>query len=232
MNLQAQSLEIYATQDAFAALEPWTDLPDVLAAITGMHETMRHCYWVTQNLSATVFFAQAAIQHGLTAASQAQDPDQADALRGAAKAACYDLASFTWPGWGEDAISPTRDDLERGLQAAHTNLRLTRALGRDNLAHSRSHWVLGAQRLANGHLKTALQSFERAAQHATEGDHQADHLLNTGYAALVNQMALPDTKPAAFETALDQLRNGDVKGGPRFANQLDTAAGVFLGSKQ
>lgn len=215
----------YADEGAFAALAVYTDLPDPLAAATGLHELVRHLYWEDKNLPAVVFFATAAIQHGLTAADALKDMDQADELRGVTKATCYDLASFTWPGWGESTMNPGDTDRHAGLHAARLNLALARSLGRDDRALSRAHWVLAAQHLAADRHIDARRGFVRAAQRLAEGDHAPERLLNEGYTALTDLVAgAADDGPLLNITA--RLRDG-LPGGAGFADQLDTARGVF-----
>ena len=160
-----------------------------------------------------------------TDAERANDPDTGDALRNAVRGLSYDLASFTWPGWGEPAMVPGPTDLHAGRHAATLNLSLARELGRDDRTLSRAHWVLAAHRLAAGQHPAARRGFARAAEQLTDPNHASERLLNTGYAALTDLVAGADDA-ARFEAVTAQLRDG-MPGGTGLADQLDTARGVF-----
>ena len=229
MSLPSTCLQRLDDEGAFAAVQVFTDLPDALAAATGLHAFARSRYWDHHDLPGVVVFNHAAIQHALTAAGDgATDPDQADALRGIAKEASYDLASFTWPGWAEPGIAPRRH-----RPAPRPGRRPTQPATGPRTRPRRpgpQPGPLGAGRAAPGSrhcsrpTQAARASFDRAARHAEDGGHEADRLLHTGYAALVDALAgRPDH---AFREVTDRLRDG-VPGGPGFADQLDTARRVF-----
>lgn len=225
MSLQATCLQRLDTEGAFAAAQVFTDLTDPAAAIAGLHELVKHLYWEAKDLPAVVFFGCAGVQHGLSAAERADDPDIRDTRRNAARGLSYDLASFTWPGWGEPTVTPTSTDLHAGRHAATLNLSLARELGRDDRTLSRAHWVLAGHRLAAGEHPAARRGFARAAEQLTDSNHASERLLNQGYAALTDLVAGADDAER-FEAITAQLRDG-MPGGTSLADQLDTARGVF-----
>ncbi len=224
MSLQTACLQRLDHEGAFAAAQVFTDLPDAAPALAGLHELVKHLYWETKRLPAVVFFGCAAVQHGLAAAHRADDPDTADALRNAVRGISYDLASFTWPGWGEPTITPGPTDLDAGRHAATLNLALARELARDDRTLSRAHWVTGAHRLAAHDTAGARKAFERAADQLTDPAHASERLLNTGYAALTDLVTGQDDH--GYQQVTAQLRGG-LPGGQGLADQLDTARTVF-----
>ena len=225
MPLQATCLQRLDAEGAFAAAQVFTDLPDPAAATAGLHDLIKHLYWEAKRLPDVVFFGCAGVQHGLAAAERADDADTSDALRNAVRGLSYDVASFTWPGWGEPAMRPGPTDLHAGRHAATLNLSLARELGRDDRTLSRAHWVLAAQRLAAGGGVLARRGFARAAERLADPNHASERLLNEGYAALTDLVAGADDA-ASFEAITARLRDG-MPGGPGLADQLDTARRVF-----
>jgi len=224
MSLQSTCLQRLDDEGAFAAVQVFTDLPDAAAATAGLHGLIKHLYWDAERLPAVVFFACAGVQHGLAAAERADDPDASDALRNAVRGLSYDLASFTWPGWGESAITPGPTDLHAGRHAATLNLALARELARDDRTLARAHWVTGAHHLAARDTARARAAFDRAVRQLTDPSHASERLLHEGYAALAD--ALSGQADDAYRAATARLRDG-MPGGPGFADQLDTARRVF-----
>jgi len=224
MSHQATCLQRLDDEGGFAAVRVFTDLPDAADAIAGLHGLMKHLYWDVQRLPDVVFFGCAGVQHGLATAERVDDPDAADDLRNAVRGLSYDLASFTWPGWGEAAMPPGPTDLHAGRHAARLNLSLARELARDDRTLARAHWVTGAHHLAARETARARTAFDRAVRRLTDPSHASERLLHEGYAALVDVLdAQPDD---AYRTVTARLRDG-VPGGPGFADQLDTARRVF-----
>src|SRR4051812_43259395 len=101
-------LKISRDVGAFAAIEQVIRAsPTPLEALKSLHAAMRDAYWKHKNLVETIALGRAIVQHGLTAALAAADEKSATNLRAAAKAAAYDIASFTWSGWDEPGIAIT-----------------------------------------------------------------------------------------------------------------------------
>ncbi|MGE3315318.1 MAG: hypothetical protein AB7O26_09390 [Planctomycetaceae bacterium] len=216
-------------QDSFAAIAAVAAEPDPLAATRFFHEIMRDLYWKEKDLPAAIAFGRAGLQHGLFAAASidASNPTLAIEIRSAAKGMAYDLASFTWDGWDEKGIAITRSDLEIGLDAAKTNLRLAQELKKDDLPLARAHWMLGAQQLSAGAYDSAIASFQRSVEFARATHSEGDELLARGDIAIVNLCRSEGTDgAAALEQVKSQLAN--IKEGEFFIEQLDTALRVFL----
>ena len=104
--------------------------PEVGAA--GYRQAVRDAYWEAKDLGAVTSYASAGYAHCLSAAVAAEE-EAAHRLRSEAKALMYDLASFTWPGWGEPGVEVLERDLRIGFDAAITNLRLARDLDKGDL---------------------------------------------------------------------------------------------------
>ena len=172
-----------------------------------------------KDIPAVILIARMGIQHGLTAAVIETDPVRNAALRSAAKALAYDLASFTWPGWDEPGVALGPNDLRIGLDAARTNLRLAIELEKGLLPLSRAHWLLGAHLLSALDTASSLPHFEEAASAAAAADSPAEALLARGFAALASG---PEAGLQDVLTRLRALPDGDS-----FAAQIETARRVL-----
>lgn len=231
--LRDRALAVFRESDSVAAVAPLTDHPNPLLAAQTFGLVMRQLYWKEKNLPATLAFGRAGVQHGLSAAARlaATDPAQAGQLRSIAKGLCYDLASFTWPGWDEPGVVPTPADIAVGLDAAKANLRLARELEKGDLPLSRAHWMLGAQLLASREPAAAQASFQSAALHARKAGVEAEGLLSDGFCQLSRLLAGDD--PAPRRQLLSEIiaKLKPLPDGEFFASQITTAEKVFGGSR-
>src|SRR5207237_9220764 len=132
---------------------------DTNAAVNLLFGCVRELYWKQKDLSRSLAFAFAAVNVAWLRAMDVEksDPDLAKELRHSAKGMCYDIASFTWDGWGESRITITPTDLALGLDAAKANLRLAEQLQRGDLPMSRAHWMLAGHHLSAGNSDLALK---------------------------------------------------------------------------
>ena len=172
-------LQLLREQDSSAAVEFAFANADALAAVTALDELMRDLYWKQKDLPAAVAIGRAAAQHALTSATAfaSANADLAIGLRGMAKTFYYNLASFTWRGWGEEGIVITPSDEAIGLDAALANLRLAVELNKGDLPLSRARWMLGAQQISAKIYDDAAASFQKAAEHALAAKEQGEALL-------------------------------------------------------
>jgi hypothetical protein len=130
--------------------------------------------------------------------------------------ALYDLASFTWPGWGNDVRA---EDVELGAGAAARALRLREdpeyADLQFKVTPGMAHWVVGAHALAAG-------NFEKArAQLRLSGD----ETLARGYLGLVDLAEADDG--SALDTVLGELAARDDEDSAFDHDQLVAASGAL-----
>ena len=185
---------------------------------------MRDAYWQGEDLALVVALGYAGITRCFTAAARA-DPDTALELRSTAKAMSYNLASFTWDGWGDRAVSPL--DLGAGLAAAEENLRLAHELDKGDLPVSRALWMLGAHLVSAGRRDEARQRFTAAAAGARTAAAEAEALLSEAFAALCDVLEGAPGAEDDLERRLAIL--GEAEDGPAFVEQVTTAREVFTG---
>ena len=215
-------LRLLTEVDSAAVIDDLMTRPDPVAACKAIHQAMRETYWKRKDLAATVTLGRIGIQFALAAGGQ-----HGEALRGAAKAMCYDLASFTWPGWDEKGIAITASDLAVGLDAGRANLRLARELNKGNLPLSRACWMLAGQYLARRDYALAREHFGRGAACAVAAGSKADELLGLGFAALTDLVSSSGDSEAQrrVEEIKGQLKS--EKDGEMFIKQIETAGMVF-----
>jgi hypothetical protein len=130
--------------------------------------------------------------------------------------ALYDLASFTWPGWGKD-VRP--EDVELGAEAADRCLRLREDSAYADLQFSvtpgMAHWVVGAHALAAGNFQKAR------TQLALSGD----ETLARGYLGLVDLAEAGDGR--ALEGVLGELAAREDEDSAFYHDQLVAASAVL-----
>jgi tetratricopeptide (TPR) repeat protein len=227
--LAANTLDLYKTNDSFAAIMYLCNLADPKMTMNTLADVMRHQYWKEKDLVGALAFARAGIQFGLQSALRLEqsNPELALELRRAAKGFAYNFASFAWAGWDEPGVVITSADHAAGFDAARLNLRLAIELERGDLPASRAYWLVGAYQLADGKYNQAVSSFEEGIKFAKQADATVDELLNHGYILVTKMLATPDDTsiPVAYEnlkTAFQQVEHGGD-----FVQQLDTAYQVF-----
>ena len=224
-----KALKCLDKQDTFAAIEGVASYQDTLTGASVFDDLMGKLYWDQKNLNAAVAMGRAGVQMALTEALRihSKQPKLSNKLRNIAWSTSYNVASFTWPGWSEPGILVTNTDISIGLDAARTNLRLTRELKKGALEVSRANWIIGAQQLASGKKSDAIASFQSGAAAAVKARSRADELLNTGFAQMVELLGSPEnTQMKARLTATKQALSRE-KDGADFVQQIDTAYRVF-----
>ncbi|WP_425615850.1 hypothetical protein NA78x_005782 [Anatilimnocola sp. NA78] len=227
--MKDEALRLAREQDTLAAIVYLTRQTDMLAAAKAFSEAMLHLYWQEKNLSLALAFGRAGAQFALTAAEA--NPQLASDLRSSAKAMTYNLASFTWPGWDEPGIEISPADVQLGLDAAKTNLRLAIELQKGDLPLSRAHWMLAAQQLAVQSFFDATESFAQAAAFATAANAPEEALLARGFISVVKIVAASaeSHERAAATAELDELKSQlrQLPDGDAFCSQFDGAIKVF-----
>lgn len=229
--LAKESIAILREKDSFAAIEHISGHADPKIATQVFGDLANYFYWKEKDLAASVAMGRAGVQFGLAAGERLkkEDPAESQEIRSVAKALSYDIASFTWPGWGEKEIEIGRGELAAGLDAAKTNLRLALELKKGETPMGRAHWMLGAQLIAHKKYDEARKQFESAVEHFARAKNEGERLLSQGFLALVGILESPDNE--AERKALAQTNDAlsKLEDGPFFKEQLSTAMTVFTG---
>jgi hypothetical protein len=171
---------------------------------SGFREAGRELYWTHRAVPEYVRLQQEQIRR-----LEAEPEPDLVRLTGA----LYDLASFTWPGWG---LEVSADDARLGAEAAERCLRLRRSAdGEFTITEGMAHWVLGAHALAAGELRTAR------AELAQSGD----DTLSRGYLGVIDLVERGDR--SQLDGVLGELAEADDEDSRFYRDQLVTAAEVF-----
>lgn len=204
---------------AFKLLE---SIPHPVEAAQAFHAVAKELYWKDRDLVS----ARGTLVQGIAFALSPTFSESAE-VRGAAKAMCYDLGSFCWPGWDEPDIEIEREDLTMGQAAADRNLELAIELERGDGPLANAHFLVGGFHLAWSRLPEAAASFERYHHHATLAGDEAQMMVSRGYQALVRHLEGDPDAEEEFLSICAELEKDEVEHGAFFAEQLETARSVF-----
>jgi hypothetical protein len=198
-----------------------------LETIQHLCDLARTAYWELEDLPAAIAHSQSAITQAFAEADRTPDPDLALKLRGLAKAAAYNLASFTWPGWNEPNITITPADQAVGREAAEINLHLAQTLNRPPGPLASAYWLFGAHELAAANYRIALNAFAEYRSVAPTDDHR--HLAD-GYTAITLLTARRDYAAASaqFDAAVAALLALNTEDSKFFVDQLRSVRAYFL----
>ncbi|MCU0726595.1 MAG: hypothetical protein MUE73_12545 [Planctomycetes bacterium] len=151
----------------------------------------------------------------------ATDPGKAANWRRAARQLSYNVASFTWPGWGEAGLVISEADRAAGDEAARLCLRLATELGEDHSSLFASQWIVGAHRLTAGLPGPAVEAFGMAREHARSGGDAAAALMAEGYAALTALLSGTGEEASLLAIVAD-LRKEGSEDAVFYADQIES----------
>ena len=192
--------------------EAWAAIDDAAPTLetrwpppaSGFREVGRELYWTHRAVPEYVRLQREQIRR----IEAEPEPDLARLTGG-----LYDLASFTWPGWG---LEVPAEDARLGADAAERCLQLRMSGdGEFTITEGMAHWVRGAHALAAGELGTAR------AELAQSGD----ETLSRGYLGVVDLVERGDR--SQLDGVLGELENADDEDSRFYREQLVTAAEVF-----
>lgn len=217
---------------------------DALKAIRGLGEPVevmkvhafleRLQYWHHQDHRASREFMEAGVAYGLEQARRLQPfcPNEAQQIMRSVWGLTYDIASFTWDGWGAPWASISADDLAVGLRSARRSVELAHQLRLPAYRRAMSHWVLGAHLLSAGDIRRAEEEMSRSLEADVEAKDRDSIQLAKGHLAVLgilegsnatqNVLQLKDAKQS-----LEGSRYEDF-----FVDQLDSTLAYFAGRKR
>ncbi len=195
-------------------------------------QVSNYLYWTASDLPSCITFSQLGIDTSLANARQVQssNPPLAAALQQSAATLAYNLASFTWPGWGEPGIEITPADLAKGFMAAEMAVQLRTQLNAEPQGMFDANWALGAHELARGRYREARAAFEKSLLIASGAGLRGSTLLARGYIGITKAAAKSDADQgeAELKEAKDALIAQGIEDGQSLVSQLDTAYRVFV----
>jgi hypothetical protein len=199
--------------------------PDPEASMRRFAEVARLLYAPRRNLAAMLAVAQGGVAYGKAQAERAGSEIAGARLRQLAMRLGYNVAANGWPGWGDEGVNPTAEQVSTALAMAEDSLALRRdfEVGADRM--DRGHWLVGALQMAVGRNAEAAASF-LDAEAASEGDGK---LMARGYRALVDMRdpAQREEGEAALAGAIAALEHSTGEEAAAFIAQLRTAERIF-----
>jgi hypothetical protein len=223
-------LQLIDSRDVFFAIEAMARDADVAGAAKLFHDCMKTLYWKRRDLSRCIVIGLAGVTFAMTRAIDADAKNEAELaykLRSAAKAMCYDIASFTWNGWDEPGIAIGKAELAIGLDAAKANLRLAHELNKGDLPLSRAYWMLAGHQLSAGDRDAARLSYLEGEKHADAAESRPDALLARAFATLVDVLARPGDSGRRSQMDATLVELGGERDGQAFVRQVHAAERVF-----
>jgi hypothetical protein len=196
--------------DFFAAIERIQSVGSPKDIASRYHTLMKDFYWKAHDISAVVTLARAGIFYCLgQSMAMGFSEEAAQEMRSMAKSMAYDAGSFTWPGWQEPGINPSKEELAFGRQCAKLNLRLAIELNKPASRVSMAHWLIGAHALTARDFDLAEEEFAKAIEvlPATDAESKTLVLCNAGYLAIARlcKDSSDAEAEASFEWATSQL---------------------------
>jgi len=230
-DLLNRALEAFDCGGAGAAVGVLSSIGDSIQAGTMFDGLARRLYNSRKDVANMISVAKAGIVFCLDRAKRAESAETATKLKTAAKRIAFNAGANCWPGWADDGIHITPDDIQSGLSFAKLSHDLVRELHLGLKQEVNALWLVGALRLAAGEPAAALIEF-RAARNASEsiGD-AAGMLMAEGYCAIARQVdnaVAPAAAAEELEVVLTLLRELGSDEAKFFAQQLVTAASILL----
>lgn len=205
-----------------AGLDRFLDSLENRETLVGLcSDLLLHFYWDQKDLWLALKYGT----RGLSASQASGMNPAAPDTRPSAKVLSYNIASFTWPGWDEPGITIGDQELDIGLGAARTNLRLARELHAGPLAEGRALWMLGCHLLARRDHAAALARFEAAVAAFQDASKPDEELLALGFQQLTRLLGGEPAAATAMRDTLGRLRQ--LEHGAVFAGQIETAHRCF-----
>jgi hypothetical protein len=204
------------------------DTPEEAAEIYA--GVVKDFYWKDKDVERTIIFGQAALHYLLLKVDEFRnsEPERGFELKKQAKAMAFNLASFCWPGWNEEGILLSVENIQTGLETAKLNLRLADELGDESLSLSVDYWVLGAQYIATQNYEQALNAFGTQKKLANEAGDKLNELLADGYIGITMIISGDENGQDFLGEAIKALTEDGSEDAKFYIEQFNTVLNVFI----
>lgn len=215
--------------DTFAAISYLLQQDDPFSISTSFNDLINHLYWEDKDLPSAIAIGRAGMQYGLSAVVEVEaiNPEAADKIRLKIRALAFNIASYAWPGWDEEGISPNPTDVAFGHDAAKLLVRLVKEKKAEPIKIARAWWMLGVYQLAAGKNDRAHNSFNLSAEFAGKASTRSEQLLAQAFTILADAQEDPEQEGLSIQMSGLQASLAQEEHGADFVNQVDTAARVF-----
>jgi hypothetical protein len=166
------------------------------------------------------------VDHLLGLAARSDDRALARRLRESAKALAFNAGANAWPGWGDEGVTLTPDDLAAGLGFARTCLALVDELALGESQRGNALWLIGAHHIAARRPEEARAALDGAEAAFAAAGEEASALMARGYRAIAARLApaAPWAEGEDLPAILAALAGAGSDDARFFADQLVTAA--------
>jgi len=233
--LSSEALEVAAHGDVPSACNTIESCSDQHTIAQIYAKASQTAYSERKSVQIMAALSNAGIRYCLDSAEAFASEDQKSALKmkEVAKIIAYNMATNSWPGWGDEGIVIGQADLAAGLEAAAVSLQLVEELELGSSQIGNAFWIIGALHLAAGSNDKAIAAFEMSRAAFLDAGEDDSILLTDGFIALTRK-ARPETcKAGAEETAqvLETLKSKGTKDAGFFAGQIETADLILVFGK-
>jgi tetratricopeptide (TPR) repeat protein len=211
--------ELVARGELSAALEELINAADRVATVNAHGDLAAWLYNSQKNPDAMLVCGHAGVRIGLA------EVELNRRLKSAVQVLANNVAANCWPGWGDEGIFLTREQVKEGLALAETSLAILQedAPTLEQLANG--HWLIGALQFAAQDYQAALISFDLAKEANVKAGNRVGTLMNLGYRSIVLKRSSATAQEAHAELAkiISDLSEDGSKPAQFFVQQLRTA---------
>lgn len=149
--------DVFLAEGMFA-LEARTEAVPPARRLRLLNGVLSRVYWTERDIAAVLEIGERTLAIGEAAHGRTADRVEKRTLRERLGPVHYNIASYTWPGWGGEQAGITLNSaqIERGRIAAHANVALRDALESEPRRRSGSRWMAAAHEMAAGNDRAAL----------------------------------------------------------------------------
>lgn len=233
--LSSEALEVAAHGDVSSACNAIESCSDQHTIAQLYARASQAAYLERKSVQIMAALTNAGVRYCLDSAEALASEDHKSALKmkEVAKTIAYNMATNSWPGWGDEGIVIGQADLAAGLEAAVISLQLVEELELGSSQVGNAHWIIGALQLAAGSNEEAITAFEMSRAAFLDAEEDNSVLLADGFIALTRKAQSETWKVGTEETAqvLETLKSKGTEDASFFAGQIETADLILVSGK-
>ena len=226
-----QLLEALSSLGVFEVVRQINELSEPTEAAELYLAVIKKVYWTEQGAGSLAILGSCGIQYCLLQ-SQAlsSNPTKSLKLKKLAQILANDLATNTWPGWGDPGVVIHEGQLWAGFQASRLNLKLCQELAMPSHEVASAYWLLGVHHLAGNRFGEAKLALRQALDLDHQDEDEIPLACHKGYLALV-EICMGESEHAekSYTESLDLLEVIGTGESETASLQLQKARLIFEG---
>lgn len=194
------------------------------------NQAVQDLYWLEKGSKSLIIVGKAGISYCLTESEKLASKDQqgSDNFKAQAKTISYNLASNSWPGWGDEGVSIARPEIEAGLESAKLNLKLAYELNKPADKIASAYWLLSALQLALQKYQDSLLSIDQSNNYAQQSKDETIIAYGTAFKGLILLASGNKNEgQQLFDSNILKLKNIGSDDALSYVGQLDIAKKIF-----